>query len=143
MPINRVTRADFQALAELRMNEALGLLSLKMYDGAYYLAGYAVECALKSCIAGKTLAEEFPPSPDITKGYYTHNLTALVGHAGLDRALQQDTASDAVLDGHWSVVKKWTEHSRYDRKTRDEADELINAVTDADHGVLPWIKARW
>jgi HEPN domain-containing protein len=30
------------------------LLEAGLYAGAYYLAGYAVECALKACIAKKT-----------------------------------------------------------------------------------------
>jgi hypothetical protein len=49
-----VNRAEFQKLADLRAREAGVLLAAKCYDGAYYLAGYAVECALKECIARKT-----------------------------------------------------------------------------------------
>jgi len=30
------------------------------FDGAYYLAGYAVECAIKACIAKGTRRYEFP-----------------------------------------------------------------------------------
>jgi HEPN domain-containing protein len=40
-----MNRADFQKLAELRIREAKVLLDSKHYEGAYYLAGYAVECA--------------------------------------------------------------------------------------------------
>jgi len=36
------------------------LLRLGLFDGAYYLAGYAVECALKACIAKGTQRFEFP-----------------------------------------------------------------------------------
>jgi hypothetical protein len=42
-----VTRADFQKLADMRIKEAGILLAAGEFDGAYYLAGYAVECALK------------------------------------------------------------------------------------------------
>jgi hypothetical protein len=45
-----VNRAEFQKLADLRAREAGVLLAARCYDGAYYLAGYAVECALKACI---------------------------------------------------------------------------------------------
>ena len=53
-------RRDLQALSRIRINEAKGLLSLGLHDGAYYLAGYAVECALKACIAKETKRHEFP-----------------------------------------------------------------------------------
>jgi HEPN domain-containing protein len=136
-------RAEFQALADLRINEALGLLSLGMYDGAYYLAGYAVECALKSCIARRTRAEEFPPSPEVTREYYTHDLKKLLKHSGLQPDRDRDAAADPELDGHWGLVLAWSEQSRYERKDRAQAEGLIEAISDADHGVLPWIKARW
>src|SRR5205807_5441492 len=56
-----MNRADFHKLTEIRMREAKVLLDRKCDEGAYYLAGYAVECALKACIAKKTLAHDFPP----------------------------------------------------------------------------------
>jgi len=57
-----MNRAELQALAELRISEAQALLTLPapMPDGAYYLAGYAVECALKACIARGYGPEEWP-----------------------------------------------------------------------------------
>jgi hypothetical protein len=36
------------------------VLEAELWDGAYYLAGFAVECALKACIAKQTLRHEFP-----------------------------------------------------------------------------------
>jgi hypothetical protein len=45
-----ITRSDFQRLADLRIQEAQGLLGLGHTAGTYYLGGYAVECALKACI---------------------------------------------------------------------------------------------
>jgi hypothetical protein len=41
-----MNRADLQQIAELRLQEARTLLTGGFPDGAYYLAGYAVECAL-------------------------------------------------------------------------------------------------
>jgi hypothetical protein len=48
-----VNRTDLQELADIRIEEAAALLALTppKPDGAYYLAGYAVELALKACIA--------------------------------------------------------------------------------------------
>ena len=45
-----MNRLEFQQLAEVRVREAEALLAVGLWDGAYYLAGYAVECALKACI---------------------------------------------------------------------------------------------
>jgi hypothetical protein len=38
-----MNRADFQRLADIRIDEAAALLAQQKWDGAYYLAGYAVE----------------------------------------------------------------------------------------------------
>ena len=46
-----VNRWEFRELATLRLAEAKALLDAGLPDGAYYLAGYAVECGLKACIA--------------------------------------------------------------------------------------------
>ena len=52
---------ELRALAELRIREAEILFAAGGSDGAYYLAGYAIECDLKSWIAGKTRENDFPP----------------------------------------------------------------------------------
>lgn len=58
-----MTRSDLQKLAAERIADAKALLAMKRWSAAYYLAGYAVECGLKACIAKLTKAEEFPISP--------------------------------------------------------------------------------
>jgi len=52
-------------LSRIRLQEAKALLSLDFDDGAYYLAGYAVECALKACIAKETRRHEFPDRKEL------------------------------------------------------------------------------
>jgi hypothetical protein len=46
-----VNRVEPQRLAKERISDAKVLLGARHWVGAYYLAGYAVECALKACIA--------------------------------------------------------------------------------------------
>jgi HEPN domain-containing protein len=53
-------RATFQQLAEERLAEARALLETGHPSGAYYLAGYAIECALKARIAADFRADEIP-----------------------------------------------------------------------------------
>lgn len=76
-----MNRTDFHKLAEIRIKEAKILLDRKSYAGAFYLAGYAVECALKACIAKQTQAYDFPPQD--AKTFYTHDLDTLVNKADL------------------------------------------------------------
>jgi HEPN domain-containing protein len=138
-----VNRADFQQLADVRIAEAKQLLDNGMYDGAYYLAGYAVECALKACIAKLTNQYDFPPKVEDVRDCYTHRIATLVKSANLivDRAAAN--AADSDLRANWDVVSNWNEASRYERNTEAEARELYEAITDPSHGVLPWLKSRW
>ena len=58
--MNLVDRKELQDLSKIRLREAAALLQLGLFDGAFYLAGYAVECGLKACIAKGTRRGEFP-----------------------------------------------------------------------------------
>jgi HEPN domain-containing protein len=52
-------RRDLQRLALARVTDARVLFAAGRYDAAYYLAGLAVECALKARIARATARYEF------------------------------------------------------------------------------------
>lgn len=139
MPLNRTA---FQQLADVRLEEAIALLAIGKWDGAYYLAGYAVECGLKACVAKLTAAEEFPDLERVKKSY-THKVDDLVELARLKGVRDTDTKADAGLGGNWDVVKRWTEASRYERKSEADARAMLDAVNDPNNGVLTWIKRRW
>jgi hypothetical protein len=47
--------------AEPHLQDAEALLQGGRYDAAYYLAGYAVECAIKACIANQTRRASLVP----------------------------------------------------------------------------------
>jgi HEPN domain-containing protein len=136
-----IYRKDFKALADLRAEEAGVLVRGRKQQGAYYLAGYAVECALKACIAKKTKRYEFPPPRDVTKNFYTHDLTGLLKEAGLDKQLEKDMLANQALAANWNTAKNWNEKTRYATAGLNGRD-LYRAVTGAD-GVLPWIKQHW
>jgi hypothetical protein len=139
-----VNKTDFEQLADLRLAEAEALLGLTppMPDAAFYLAGYAVECALKACIAKLTAQHDFPDKNFATK-CFTHKVQELVGLAGLESARIAAMATDAVLAGNWLIVRDWNEESRYERRTVAEATALIDAIRDPNHGVLQWVKGHW
>jgi HEPN domain-containing protein len=67
-----MNRRDFQKLALIRIEDARVLFRGGRYDAAYYLAGYAVECALKACIAKQTMRHDFPPDRGSVDKVYRH-----------------------------------------------------------------------
>jgi hypothetical protein len=138
-----VNRRDFQALTNIRLAEAQTLLDAGMYDGAYYLAGYAVECALKACVARQTRMHDFPPTPGEVRRMYIHDPEDLVRSADLTKSLADRIQACAIFGEHWAVVKLWSEESRYRRWSVDEALLLISAITDPQHGVLRWLREHW
>ncbi len=137
-----MNRADLQGLAELRIKEAGALLQVFLYDGAYYLAGYAVECALKACIAKQTREHDFPDRAVVNKSY-THNLVDLIGVAGLQRELGRKMEDDAGFEVNWTLVKDWSEEARYQRHPERKGRDYYNAVVDPQRGVLPWLREHW
>lgn len=138
-----MNRAELQKLADDRLRDAKALLAAQRWSGAYYLAGYAVECALKACIITRLMRTDEFPERRFSEQCWTHNLAQLLVLAGLTGALDADTAADQDLLNNWSVVKDWSESSRYDRRTKAEAQRLFNAITDKKHGMFPWIEAHW
>jgi hypothetical protein len=139
-----MNRADFQQLADLRIAEAQALLTLNvpMPDGAYYLAGYAVECGLKACIA-KGYAPEPWPEKDFVAKCHTHEILALIRLAGLEPARIATIATVPAFAANLDTTKDWSESSRYQRHSQAEAQRLYDAITNATNGVLPWIKVHW
>ena len=100
-------------------------------------------CALKACIAKKTLRHDFPPDPSTARDYYTHNIEALLRASHLKAVHDGDNAENISLKANWAIVKDWNEASRYNRWSRAKARDLINAITSEPDGVLAWIKQRW
>jgi hypothetical protein len=136
-----VTRKDLQKLASVRLREAKILLAANAPDGAYYLAGYSVECALKARIARSTERHDFPDLKR-AKGSYTHNARELISVAGLqspfDEAMRQYEFSR-----RWEIVIQWSEASRYSSHSFQEAADLIEAIENPKHGILQWLKKHY
>jgi hypothetical protein len=139
----RLNRELLQQLSEQHLGDAQVLLDQKRWPGAYYLAGYSVECALKACIAKLTKVHDFPDR-DFARDIYTHELAILVGLAELDKARIEKCKRSPTFDLHWRRVKFWSEESRYNTSNGyQEARDLIRAISDNQEGVLPWIKLHW
>jgi HEPN domain-containing protein len=137
-------RATFQKLAHLRIDEAKVLLGPGQPSGAYYLAGYAIECALKAVIAKQFRSDEIPDKA-LVNDVYSHDLSKLLRLAGLESELDAARRADSELDRRWSIVKNWKEQARYSIWTDKEASSMIDAVVGDGHagGLFQWLTARW
>lgn len=138
-----MNRFQLQQLAESRIQDAAALLAAGRWAGAYYLAGYAVECALKACIARLTTQDDFPPKVKFVQDCYSHAVEKLLKAAGLKPDLDAATAANVVLYGNWEIAKDWDEATRYEQKTQADAQALYDAITNTPDGILPWIRVRW
>lgn len=137
-----LSKADLEALAAIRLNDALFLFQAGRASSAYYLAGYAVELALKACIA-KSFQPDVIPDKAFVLEIYTHSLEKLRGTAGLTAQFTADSKADPRLAAAWGIASKWTEASRYLIWDSITAGSLIAAISDQNYGVFQWLKKHW
>ena len=138
-----MNREQLQLLATIRIKEASVLYKSGCFAGAYYLSGYAVECALKACIAKQTRKHDFP-NRKLAQDAWVHDLEKLVGTAGVWTKLSREMQSNKALEVNWAIVKDWSETSRYEPDvTEILARDLLKAIESKRDGVLTWIKRRW
>jgi HEPN domain-containing protein len=100
-----VNRSELQQLAEVRIRDAEALLAANQWSGAYYLAGYAVECALKACIAKLTAEHDFPDKEVVVKSY-THSIETLIDIAQLKLQRNSDAVSNSSLGTNWFISQR-------------------------------------
>ena len=123
------------------MRDARALIRTGNFEGAYYLTGLAVECAIKACIARHTKRYDFPPNPNALKDIYFHDLVKLIGAARLQRELDADRRRNTSFNNKWDVVKDWNINSRY-AVSGLSARDLYRAVAGRN-GVMQWLRQRW
>src|SRR6266851_9497943 len=117
-----MNRAELRQLAEDRALDAAALLAGGRWGGAYYLAGYAVECGLKACVLVHVEATgAIFQDKKFAEKCWTHDLDALLGLANLKPPMDIDAAANLVLSGNWATATDWNEASRYEQKTEAEA----------------------
>ncbi len=124
------------------MREARVLNRNGLYDGAYHLAGLAVECALKACIARKVRRHDFPDK-EFANQVHTHDFKKLVQAADLQATLDNDLKANASLNKNWAVVKDWAIESRYNIIGKLKSRDFYKALTARRDGVMKWIRQRW
>jgi HEPN domain-containing protein len=139
-----LNRAELQRLSDERIEDARVLLAAKRWPAAYYVAGYALECALKSCVlAYIDRTGIIFEDKKYAQKCWTHDIEDLVRQAGLTNERDKAAGTNIALGQRWLVAKDWSESSRYRLSTQLQAEKLFNALTDITDGVLPWLKDYW
>jgi hypothetical protein len=141
MPHDRET---FRQLASLRLEEAKLLLRENQPSGAYNLAGYAIECAIKASISAGFRANEIPDWRFV-RNIYSHDLASLLDLAGLESDLKTAMRTDVGLRDGWTTIRNWSEQSRYSIWTYNDASAMIDAVAGRHDvkGIFQWLSERW
>ena len=144
-----VSRIALAQLVDLRLAEAQALFDAGHYVGCVYLAGYAVECALKDAICSTLNWDQLKST------FKTHDLELLVAHSGLDPQLQDNAAvrdSFSQIRGMWVVI----DNSEKGRKPQlsiryrtaeeeppidvESARLFLKWANDPVIGVIPWLR---
>ena len=133
------SKAEFEYLTDRRIEEAKQLLAAGSWDGAYYLAGYTVEFAIKAILCKRFLAEVMPDK-GFFESVHKHDLKGLLTTCALGADLKAQTV---VRQKYWLTVVEWSEQSRYARKTQADAQSLIDVINDANDGILTWLRSKW
>lgn len=134
-----ITRSELRKLVERRLKDAHVLMGGRRYESAYYIAGYAVECAIKACIA-KQFRRNTIPDKKLVNETYLHDFERLLKAAGLWDQLQKDVMTSPDLGSSWNVIKDWKPEVRYlTDKTKLDAHDLIDAIENPNDGILQWL----
>ncbi len=119
------------------------LFAAAAFEGAYYLAGYAIECALKACVAKQIQEFDFPDKR-LAERSYTHDLVQLLHISGVEATFADAIRADKALGWSWGTLKEWSEANRYRLDvTQKSAEDMLAAVGNETSGVLSWLKRHW
>jgi hypothetical protein len=90
----------------------------KRWEFAYYSAGYAVECALKSCVLARMVVTGWIFVADVKRldECRTHDFEKLIRIAGLwdewIKKRKESAAAGGEFEANWKIVNQWKVTSR-------------------------------
>jgi len=109
LPDTAQSADEWYSIARFALSDGEYLLDGMRFQTAYGQAGFAVEAALKGRIMMVKGLNRWP-----TKGpYLTHDLVALLHHAGLTGWLDEQMALNSPFYKQWLVIKDWSITTRY------------------------------
>jgi hypothetical protein len=120
-----ITSADLKRLAWEHLEDAKALLVTERFAGAIYLAGYALECAVKFRICETLGWLVFPPDGG-HQALKSHNLNFLLNYSGKFLEVQKKHLSV------WQVAETWSPEMRYDRRTPVERLDCLWYLRSAE-----------
>lgn len=135
-------RDDLKALADTKLEDAVLLLQHRRFSNAYYLGGYAIEIALKVCIARQFVADVIPDKAFVNQ-VFNHKLSELIGLAGLTAELKSRENAEPAFAASWAMVAQWDPETRYASIDPTTAQQFFVSIRDPTSGVMPWIKTFW
>jgi hypothetical protein len=144
-----MTRTEFQQIAILRLEEAETLLVQGKYNGCCYLAGYALESALKAVICRQMDNDDFFDvlKSETVRAFKIHNLKELIILAGLSRKYDDLRINNLILYDNWLIIFdeiRWSEQLRYQTAmTQKNAENMILAINQPENGIFEWIRKYW
>jgi len=111
----------FREIARARLLDAEALLRALRFDGAIYLAGYAIECQLKFAVCERRKILHLPADFEI------HDWDTLVEEASLRPAIESQKQSKLLYD---SLVDRWEPSLRYRNNlfSKNEAHRLYKEM---------------
>jgi hypothetical protein len=161
-------RDTLKELVAIRLKEAGYLFERECFSGAYYLAGYAVECAFKVILTHHIQSHTIPEKKWVEK-FHTHEFSKLINLANLAEKFKDKKDHDDQFAAAWESVEKWNPESRYEVRPYSATIEVADydgvrhvagyttydektyfgkaletkSLIEAVHIVLPWIKSFW
>ena len=124
-----LSRADLLKIARARMKDAKALLRAHRYDGAVYLCGYAIECALKARIVATLKWQGFPETRadfERFQSFKTHDLDTLLRLTGREAKIKTSFMSA------WSGVAQWEPEARYKRIGSATRSDVLLMIQSAE-----------
>jgi hypothetical protein len=113
----------FRDVACDRIDDATSLINAERYNGAIYLAGYAIECQLKYAYCDRKEETYLPVQ------YETHSWDILVEAAGLSPDLKTESK---MFDLFSALAEQWGPELRYRTKSygAGKALQLYNELQE-------------
>ena len=149
---------EIRNLADQRVDEAAVLINAGQHDGAFYLAGYAIELELKAKCCERlgvpnlfdfegedTSANVFAGLSEIRRAFKTHDLQVLIVLSGLMADFALKGAEDEnFYHVNSLLISKWNENCRYKQPgycRPSDASKLVLYIQD-QNGMLQWIRNK-
>lgn len=148
---------EIRALAQLRLDDAGVLAENGRSDGAFYLAGYAVELTLKARLtehlglpglfdptAKKVPEEQFKDVDKLRQLAQTHNLLLLLSLCGIKPAYHLQMRARKTFLKYQPLLESWNEGVRYQlpgSATSIDAQSFLRFLQGPD-GFLQWIESN-